>query len=252
VAALATAARAQELEQPSFVEVIGEGLQQAAVEAGRMRGAALEANQDLEGKRRRYWQAFAAGAANRAELEAEFAGALIAKDLFYLTIFVPEGMDGARARMVGMITGGIDGGIRPAAYPAFVDWVTATRRALGAERPGQVVIVTPAALAAAAAPGNDRFQAYKRTRDRAEFEASGLDLRKFLDPQTYALQLLEGRAADDKIDPEFAKENPQVQATRAYRAIAGVIGEQKLLAAAGQVLAAPKNAQGVLDRKLVV
>jgi hypothetical protein len=82
-----------------------------------------------------------------------------------------------------MVSGKIDGGIRPSAYPAFQDWLEETRHEMG--------VLGVDGVERAFSDKNPWAETYQHLRDWAEFEASGLDLTKFLSPKDYAIVLFE-------------------------------------------------------------
>ncbi len=236
--------------EPSIGGIVAENLESAFHAAQDANQNANLATSDIDAARKRYWKAYSSGS-NLAQAEAEFSQQLWVKDLYYVTISLPEGLDGDVARMVGTIAR-IDGGIRPAAYPAFKDWVVALREELGARGANDLVVLDPVRLLKAISTTQDRYVAYKRARDRAELEASGLDLKRHLTVKQYALQLLEARFTNQEWAPGIAKPNPANQAAKTYDVIASVLGEDAVNRAANTVLQARKDREGELASEVEI
>ena len=116
------------------------------------------------------------------------------------------------------------------------------RYEMGARRPSDVApTFIPGKTMAALAASRDRLEAYFRARDWAEFLASGLDIRKFFDPKTYALQLLEDRILQESWAAGIKRPPVESEVERAYAAMVDGLGEPTVLAAAGKVLALEQN-----------
>jgi hypothetical protein len=218
-----------------------------------------EQEAEIDRARQRYWKAFPAGP-DYAAAKAEFSRQLFAKDFWYLLLNVPQGppssipaeWGGPRTlpldRMLAM-----DGGIRADAADAFETLVKAVRYDLGARREGQLVIMLnlPGALQA----NGNYVDAYVRARDFAEYQASGRDVRQYLNPKAYALTMIQRRIYRGRLgggDTSRKPPNVEQEARETYTMIARAIGEQNLLSAAQKILDAPKTARGELQNAVSI
>ncbi|QLC72354.1 hypothetical protein LPB260_16370 [Pseudomonas sp. LPB0260] len=121
-------------------------------------------------------QAFFAAKPNTPENEAagrNFADALFGKDIFYLSLYVAEGVNEKSARRVhglDLFTGGpLDGGIPSDGWFAFATWVDGVRASLGAPTNGQLLIVSsPDKLLQALRDNQKLYEKYRIKRDRQE------------------------------------------------------------------------------------
>jgi TonB family protein len=197
----------------------------------------------LQKARARYWQAFPDGP-DFAAAQDEFAKRLWNKDLYHIFLAVPDGRrspmsdpDDITSLMDALkrVLAPYDGGTRGLAAKAFDGLVDTLRYEMGARRPKDPInpFMTQAAFKASA----DRLEAYFRARDWAEFLASGLDIRKYFEPRTYAVQLIEDSILQANWDVGIKRPAPEDEAARAYRAMADGLGESALVAAASKVLA---------------
>src|SRR5690349_16591799 len=102
--------------------------------------ASAEATAKIAAARQAYWKVFPDGPGAR-EAEFNFLKRLQEKDFVYLTYALPLGVSDptVQAANIGMLDldnlkkfpRNVDGGIRPYAFPLFVEWVNALRRAQG-------------------------------------------------------------------------------------------------------------------------
>ncbi len=103
-----------------------------------------------------FWKVFPNGPGFEAA-QAAFLSALTEKDLSYLMFSLQQGVTGDMQKMQNAIAvtadpfgfdpntprdlnafpTGVDGGIRPFAFPLYVEWVNALRRAQGRDKDGQ-------------------------------------------------------------------------------------------------------------------
>src|ERR1035441_6722186 len=154
--------------------------------------------------RSRFWKLFPNGPGIDAA-ESDFLKMLWNKDMYYLMFSLPEGVSGRTAMMpnvVGMdlsttsqdlssFPKNVDGGIRPYAFPMFVQWVNALRRSEGRDKDG--LMATPLLIAKAVQDRSNWRKAYEDARNWAELMSSGLDISKYVTPQVYLVSQI-GRA----------------------------------------------------------
>jgi TonB family protein len=198
---------------------------------------------ELQNARARYWKAFPDGP-GFAAAQDEFAKLLWNKDVYQIFLAVPDGRRSPMSdpdditSMMGVlkrVLAPYDGGTRGLASVTFDDLVDALRYAMGARRPKDPI--NPFATQAAFKASSDRLEAYLRARDWAEFVASGLDIRKYFDPRTYAVQLIEDRILQNHYDVGITRPSPESEAARAYIAMVDGLGESTVVAAASRILA---------------
>lgn len=233
---------------------VGQSVREFGTSYLRAREALPGYNRDFQEARARFWREFPSGPGFVAADQA-LAKKLWAKDVYYLSWLLPLGAQNAMGpgdlrdliEPLRRSIGDLDGGIRPSAYIAFTDWVAALRTALGA-RDGEpaVGLLNPALMAQALVTTRNRLEAYVRARDWAEFEASGLDLSKYMSPKSYALRLIEKRLSGTRLNPAFERPDPEAEAAKIYSFIEEGAGAQRVLAAAATVLAAKKDLRGNL------
>ncbi len=219
--------------------------------------------------RSRYWKTFPNGP-GAAEAEMAFMDALLQKDIYYLQFSLMEGVNGRVPKLINFIdmmgggntlldvmSGGdaykkfpanVDGGIRPYAFPLFVAWVDALRKAEGRETDGNMA--TPLILISAIQDKSNWRKAYEDARNWAEFMSSGQDISKYATPQVYLLRQME---ADLCLVLAAAKPADLPEPTAAtldqYNFFVKMFGEKEVLAAAGRVLHTPKNSVGGLAKR---
>ncbi len=176
-------ASAQEgFDPPSLGDIVGGELSAAFDAAQQAAESKAQFNAEIEDARARYIEALKAGERSGPTFEAvqsNFARLLAAKDVYYFTMFVAEGITNTtieRARATDALTGGaLDNAIPEHAWDAFSDWVFEVRFRLGAGMDGQVVFVTdPDRILAAILDSTDAYRSYTTKRDEAEFIAAGL------------------------------------------------------------------------------
>ncbi|MCB2052423.1 MAG: hypothetical protein KDE63_13445, partial [Novosphingobium sp.] len=124
----------------SFGESLADTLasaQDAARSKGRMQAEISQA--------RRAFQAAKPNTPAYRQSGQKFAELLFGKDLYYLGLFVAEGVNDKSAKRVTAIeaiTGGpLDGGIDPSAGYAFLQWVDGVRASLGQPVNGRLLFV---------------------------------------------------------------------------------------------------------------
>jgi len=248
---------------------IADRLTQAHEAAQEYVRAVDELNKMIASARSRYWKAFPNGPGSK-EAELAFADALWQKDFYYLQLSLMEGVDGKApiltnfADMMGggnvlldAISGGdawkkfptnVDNGIQPYAFPLFVAWANALRRAEGREKEG--TFATPLIIVSAIQDKSNWRKAYEDARNWAEFMSSGLDLPKYVTPQIYLLRQME---ADVILSLAAAKPaelpDPTATSVEMYNLLVKMFGEREVLAAAGKVLHTPKNSVGGLAKR---
>jgi hypothetical protein len=219
--------------------------------------------------RSRYWKTFPNGP-GAAQAEMAFMDALLQKDIYYLQFSLMEGVNGRVPKLMNFIdmmgggntlldvmSGGdaykkfptnVDGEIRPYAFPLFVAWVDALRKAEGRETDGNMA--TPLILLSAIHDKSNWRKAYEDARNWAEFMSSGLDTSKYATPQVYLLRQME---ADLCLVLAGAKPadlpEPTAAALDQYNLFVKMFGEKEVLAAAGKVLHTPKNSMGGLAKR---
>jgi hypothetical protein len=142
----------------------------------------------------------------------------------------------------------LDGGIRPYAFPLFAAWVNALRRAEGREKDD--MMATPMIIATAVQDKSNFRKAYEQARDWAEFESSGLDISKYVTPQAYILNQMEGDVSLILARSKPADIPDPGAATRdLYNQFVKSFGEKEVIAAASAVLHTPKNSMGGLAKR---
>lgn len=216
-------------------------------------------NQDIDGARRNVWRLYPDKPGFEVA-ELAFYKQLSEKDLYYLMFALQGGMNDRVTRMpnvVGLLNGSVapedldkfpktvDGGIKPFAFPLFVAWVNALRRAEGRETDG--ALATPFILATAMKDRSNWRKAYEDARDWAEFVSSGLDISKYVTPNAYILHQMEADVSSVLARPKAAElPDPSVSARELYDLFVKMFGEKEVTAAASAVLHAPKNSVGGL------
>lgn len=230
-----------EIIASSFIGgVIGEGLGEAIKSASQMRQTMVEANQEIQIARKRFWAEYPSGQ-NRAVAEAEFSRLLEAKDLHYLWLASMNWRDAKNSKKMGtgqiiqMIGGQHDKGIPPSAREAFERWVEAVMEnyeremQTGNDWVSSMITVLPAAIEAAPR----QYQAYKFERDWAEFDAAGREPEWVKTPHGSVLYIIY----------RFGKESPE-QAAEIYHELIEVFGEKHVHEAAMKVRKAGISSDG--------
>ena len=211
--------------------------------------------------RTRFWKLFPNGPGIDAA-EADFLKMLWNKDMYYLMFSLPEGVSGRTAMMPNVIgmdlsttsqdlssfPKNVDGGIRPYAFPMFVQWVNALRRSEGRDKDG--LMASPLLIAKAVQDKSNWRKAYEHARNWAEFMSSGVDISKHLTPQAYLLNQMEGHVSLALAASKPADLLDPAAATRElYNLFVKMFGEKDVLAAAATVLHTPKNSVGGLAKR---
>ncbi len=211
--------------------------------------------------RSRFWKLFPNGPGIDAA-EADFLKMLWNKDMYYLMFSLPEGVSGRTAMMPNVIgmdlsttsqdlssfPKNVDGGIRPYAFPMFVQWVNALRRSEGRDK--DRLLATPLLIAKAVQDSSNWRRAYEDARNWAEFTSSGLDISKHLTPQAYLVNQMEGHVSLALAAAKPADLPDPAAATRdLYNLFVKMFGEKDVLAAAAAVLHTPKNSVGGLAKR---
>ncbi len=113
--------------------------------------------------------------------EKEFGGMLRGKDIYYLSLYVSEGMFAAKKRVNALDTltsGSFDGGID--AEDTFSAWVQAVRTELGEPKDGRLLFVAnPRAFQSAIEKTADVYDRYRMARDRKEYQKWSISRRKY-------------------------------------------------------------------------
>ncbi|HET9264124.1 MAG TPA: TonB family protein [Vicinamibacterales bacterium] len=236
--------------RPTLGQVIMSNLTNAVRSVGAANLQLAQINQQIANARARYWKAFPSSP-GFATAEAEFSRLLWAKDGWYLMWALPEGkrspMKDSDEMTSGLdvlkrVTLPLDDGIRRQASTTFDDLVAAMRYEMGVRRANDIApTFVPGKTMAALRASSDKLEAYLRARDWAEFLASGIDIRKYIEPQTYALQLVEDRILQESWGAGIKRPSPESEAVRVYSAMVEVVGEPAVLAAAAKVLAAEQK-----------
>jgi len=244
---------------PSIMDRLG----QAASAAKDYNEQVTKLNSEIGEARDKYWRRYP-DKPGYEQAELAFYQGLWNKDMYYLMITLPAGMNDRVTRqtnIMGMLGGmvspedigkfptNVDGGIRPYAFPLFANWVNALRRAEGREetKGDEGNFATPFILATAIKDRSNWRKAYEDARNWAEFVSSGLDVSKFVTPKAYLFHQME---ADVNLVNAKAKPadlpNPMVATKELYDQFVKMFGEKEVLDAAAAVLHAPKNSMGGL------
>jgi hypothetical protein len=169
--ALAAPARAAWPDDVSPLEWYASSLADIVEKAKQASQAKRDANAAIEAARAKFFADRKAGVSNPESLR-EFQLQLLAKDIYYLTPYLYEGMTPAAIRQfdaVEKLTGGpLDGGFPPQASGQFEDWVTMVRAALHAPPPGKLWMPSQGDLIAALSATSRYYENYRVVRDRAE------------------------------------------------------------------------------------
>jgi hypothetical protein len=230
---------------------------------GALNGAIAEA-------RSRFWKVFPNGP-GFGDAQAAFLGALMQKDLSYLMFSLQQGVTGDVQKMQNAIAvtadpfgidpttptslnafpTGVDGGIRPFAFPLYVAWVNALRRAQGRDKDG--MWAQPQIIAEAYVDKSAWRRAYEDARNWAEFLSSGLDISKYVTPQVYLVNQMESGVTMALARSKPAElPDPKASSVDLYNFFVKNFGEKEVLAAATAVLRTPKNAMGGLAKRAEV
>jgi hypothetical protein len=221
-------------------------------------------NGDIGDARSRYWKVFPNGP-GIAAAETAFLSQLQNKDLYYLMFSLLQGVTGDLAKMPNLIgmdltttseslskfPTNVDGGIRPYAFPLFVQWVNALRRSEGRDKDG--TWASPMLIAKAVQDKSNWRKAYEDARNWAEFLGSGLDISKYVTPQVYLVNQMESHVSLSlaRSKPEDLPD-PKAASLDLYNLFVKSFGEKEVLAAATTLLHTPKNSMGGLAQRAEV
>jgi hypothetical protein len=195
VACLMAVPRASKAEADWPRETIGgptlaEQIADIVVKAQKVAAAKEAANAEIEDARRQFFADCVNGIRGGVS-EKNFAELLFEKDIYFLSLYMQEGMTPKALRQlkgIDILTGGeLDGGLPP--VEIFGVWVNAVRTALGAPPPGQLWLPTPAEFIEGIAQTSDVYEKYKVSRDRAEFGRWRKSIRITVPAATTADQL---------------------------------------------------------------
>jgi hypothetical protein len=220
---------------------------------------------EIAAARARFFKEFPNGA-GYADAEAKFLEALTGKDMTYLQFALPMGMDSDLPKLVNfmdMMGGGntlltgewrkfpamLDGGVRPYAFPLFVNWVRAMRAAEGRTKDG--TYATYAILPKAQLDRSNERQAYERARNWAELMTGPVDVAKHFTPKQYMLLQMDADVSYVALQSKTKPAPNGWQATQdLYAFFEKTFGEKEVAAAAAATLRAPKNKVGGLATRV--
>ena len=239
---------------------IADRLAQAGKAAIDFKANVVKMNAEISGARGRFWKAFPNGP-DFATAEAALLNELWQKDMYYMMLALPDGITGFAATVpnqMGVVTGdtktsqdlhkfptNLDDGIKPYAFPMFVQWVNAIRRADGREKDGMMASLT--IMATAIQDKSNWRKSYEDARNWAEFLSGGVDISRYVTPQVYLVRQMEADVAF-VLGRSKPVDLPNVEAAsiELYNLFVKAFGEKEVLAAAGTVLRTPKNSVGGL------
>lgn len=246
------AAEAQYTQDDTVGTVIGTNLQQAIESAHIAASESALFSRTLQQARSRYFFALKSGQGVK-EAEAEFMQLLLEKDMIYLLIAIPEGVDGVRAKLVEQVAT-FDGGITPNARREFREWVDDIRFELGAREKQDfaVAALNPIRLAGAIEATSNSAAIYIAARNRAELKASGASLSDLYTPEQYAISLLGEMSAITSRDAGFKPQSPTQAANSWYRLLVDIFGEPHVLSAANAVLDVERDSNGNFKTPMVL
>jgi hypothetical protein len=166
----------------------------------------------------------------------------------------PLGLNPNTPRAVNEFPKWVDGGIRPFAFPLFMEWANAVRRAEGRDKAGQWA--QPQILLEAIQDKSHWSMAYKDTRDWAEILSSGLDISKYVPPKVYMVNQMESDVASSlglsKPADLDLPDDPKASSLALYDFFEKNFGKEEVFAAATAVLNTPKNSIGGLAKRAEV
>lgn len=223
--------------------------------------------------RSRFWKIFPNGSSDPGfqNAQAAFLNVLEVKDRLYLIFALqhevfgdatkvvnaiqmgldPFGLDPATPRTFGEFPKFLDRGIRPFAFPLFVQWANAMRRAEGRDKAGQWA--QPQILLEAWQDKSNWRRAYEDARNWAEFMGSPLDISNYVTPQVYLVNQMESDVAMSlaRAKPAVLPE-PKGASRALYDSLVAAFHETDVLDAASAVLHTPKNSMGGLATRAEV
>jgi hypothetical protein len=244
-------------------------LSQAASTARDFNRQVDQLNNEIGDARSKYWKRYP-DKPGYEEAELTFYKELWNKDMYYLMLALPAGMNDRATRqpnVMGLLNGSVspedldkfpknlDAGIRPYAFSLFAIWVNALRRAEGREetKGDEGNFATPFIIVTALKDRSNWRKAYEDARNWSEFLSSGLDVSKYLTPKAYLLHQMEAGVSlvNAKAKPADLPD-PTVATRELYDQFMKMFGEKEVLAAAAAVLHAPKNSVGGLAPRVEV
>jgi len=252
---------------PSLLPPCPSIAQQIWNSAQNFKNAEAQLNGDIGQARARFWKVFPNGPGFEAA-QAAFLNALMQKDLSYLMFSLQQGVGGDVQKMQNAIEmtadpfgfdpntprdlnkrpTGVDGGIRPFAFPLYVEWVNALRRSQGRDKDG--MWAQPQIIAEAYVDKSHWRRAYEDARNWAEFLSSGLDISKYVTPQVYMVNQMESDVASSLARSKPADlPDPKASSADLYNFFLKTFGEKEVLAAATAVLHTPRNSIGGLAKR---
>ncbi len=217
-------------------------------------------NQRIQAARKRYFRDLPS-APDLPAAKEEFLKLLHDKNSYYilrtlqggqqrsLSVLGPPPYLGSYKAVVDGV-GEIDGGIPEQAFRSFMNWQDAIlAESFPHSNPQDFLRYTldPTVVIDAMASSMDRFIAYSYSLNWAEFERSGLDLRKIWTPKDYALRMMAWNLLERPIRPGLPVPDPVQDPVNAYNTMSAILGEKVLLDAAAKVLAAKRSPTGWLD-----
>jgi hypothetical protein len=211
----------------------GNSLGRAVDAAGQMRASGADFSQSVAEARRNFQTACRSGTGINAAKD-ELDAILWQKDLWYLFLAVADTGDGRMAAL-DLISGGVDGGIRPNASIQFRNWTTALRDEIHLVPKEQPYVDR---LSKAVDATQIQKALYIRARNWAEIdeaERAGAVFPWSQDRKAYALMLLQ----------RHGKVRPAKDVLAHYDGLCQLFGEDAVLKAAESVRHAPRNAQGL-------
>jgi hypothetical protein len=202
-----------------------------------LRGKGAEFGAAIGASRARFWQAVASGA-DVEEARADFSARLWEKDLMYLMISLPEGINGPLAVVLPRLAGGaagIDGGIRRTAQSEFARWVGRIRFHLGASA-REHIMPRPDHVIAAMKLAHEEQALYLRARDWAEVDAAGIEFPWDTSAREHGLMLLQ----------RYGPVRSLADVRKSFDELMSLFGEARVLEAAERMRNARRNEDGVL------
>jgi hypothetical protein len=215
-------------------------------------------NQRIQAARKRYFRDLPS-APDLPAAKHEFQQLLHDKNVFYLMQVLtnaqsrslsPLGTPNIYKSVMAPMETEIDGGIPEQAWRSFANWRDAIiAKAFPHSNPQDVLknSLDPTILIDAMASSTDRMNAYYYSLGWAEYERSGLDLRKIWTPKDYALRMMAWNLLERPIRPGLPVPDPVQDPANAYNTMSAILGEKVLLDAAAKALAAKRNSAGWLD-----
>jgi hypothetical protein len=220
---------------------IGESIERVAADAQRFVAATQEGTKELQQLREAFWQEYPDGP-NFAKADADFGRALFAKDLYYVPLYIMGGERDPVTRGF-MKMGPVDGGIRPPALPAYLEWIAELREKIAEPgTSGRVLTLTAllTALPVAALAESPKYRAYRQARDWAETALVGRTPN--VDPATYVKMLFRQYGAQFNERPGRTEELATYVSDRMVKDL----GEERLRKAVVAVQLAAKDKNGYI------